>query len=192
MKKKRFAIHWQILLALILAVIFGILFPNKYRVTDESFKAIESQKETYQIPEVFISNLENRIGAEPLNESAFIRNVIYNSGFDENHKSLKFILEETKYNPAIKYVSWMGVLFLKALKMIIIPLILISVIAGIANIGSGENLGRLGLKTFIYYVSTGLLAIFSGLFFVNILKPGSGIDKSYGNYIDCREKKIFP
>jgi proton glutamate symport protein len=191
MKKNKFAIHWQILLALILAVIFGILFPNTYKVTDESFKLIESQKIQHQIPDNIIFNLENNIGAKPVPEEAFINNIVYNTEFDENHESLKFILEETKYNPPLKYVGWMGILFLRALKMIIIPLILISVIAGIANIGSAENLGRLGLKTFIYYISTGLLAIFSGLFFVNIIKPGVGIDKSYGNYIDVPEKETI-
>ncbi|TSA29180.1 MAG: hypothetical protein D4R67_02440, partial [Bacteroidetes bacterium] len=49
------------------------------------------------------------------------------------------------------YVDWMGDLFLRALKMIIIPLIMSSIISGVANIGSAENLGRLGLKTLLYY-----------------------------------------
>ena len=51
----------------------------------------------------------------------------------------------------VKYVSWMGDIFLRMLKMIVIPLILSSIISGIANIGNEGNFGRLGLKTLGYY-----------------------------------------
>jgi Na+/H+-dicarboxylate symporter len=189
MNKKKFALHRQILVALLFAVIFGILFPNQYVVNDESFKSVESKKISQKIPEEIIFNLENRIGAKPLSEEQFVKYLVYNTGYNQNHPSLQYILEETKYNPAVKYVSWMGIIFLRALKMIIIPLILMSVISGIAKIGSGLNLGRLGLKTGIYYLSTSTIAIFIGLFFVNILKPGTGIDKSYVNYINIPERK---
>ena len=74
------------------------------------------------------------------------------------------------------YVDWMGDVFLRALKMIIIPLILSSIISGVTNIGTAGNLGRLGLKTIVYYISTSILAIVTGLFFVNLLKPGVGVD----------------
>ena len=76
----------------------------------------------------------------------------------------------------VSYVSWMGIVFLRGLRMVIIPLILTSIISGIANIGNAENLGRLGLKTMVYYISTSLLAIITGLFFVNLIKPGVGAD----------------
>lgn len=76
----------------------------------------------------------------------------------------------------VKYVSWMGELFLRALKMVIIPLILSSIISGVTNIGSAGNLGRLGLKTLTYYVVTSTFAIVTGLFLVNIFKPGEGAD----------------
>ncbi len=81
---------------------------------------------------------------------------------------------------AVSYVSWMGDVFLRALKMLIIPLIISSLISGIANIGSGSNLGRLGLKTIIYYVSTSFLAILTGQVLVNIIRPGVGVDRNLG------------
>jgi len=84
----------------------------------------------------------------------------------------------------IKYVAWAGDLFLRALKMIIIPLILSSIISGITNIGSAENFGRLGLKTLLYYVSTSTLAILTGLFFVNLFKPGVGADMGLQQEVD--------
>lgn len=76
------------------------------------------------------------------------------------------------------YVAWMGKLFLSALKMIIVPLIFTSIVAGMANIGGGANLGRIGLKTIGYYLTTSILAIVSGLLLVNLLKPGVGVSFS--------------
>ena len=73
-------------------------------------------------------------------------------------------------------LTWMGDLFLRALKMIIIPLILTSIISGVTSIGDAQNLGRLGLKTISYYISTSLFAIVTGLVFVNLIQPGVGAD----------------
>ena len=82
------------------------------------------------------------------------------------------------------YVDWMGDIFLRALKMIIIPLILSSIISGVTNIGTAENLGRLGLKTIVYYLSTSVLAIVTGLLFVNLLQPGVGADLGFSKNVE--------
>jgi len=76
----------------------------------------------------------------------------------------------------VVYVKWMGEIFLRGLNMIIVPLILTSIISGVVSIGSGGNLGRLGFKTAVYYITTSLFAIVTGLILVNIFKPGVGID----------------
>jgi len=73
-------------------------------------------------------------------------------------------------------LSWMGDLFLRALQMIIVPLILTSIISGVTNIGDAQNLGRLGFKTISYYIITSLFAITTGLVFVNLIQPGVGAD----------------
>ena len=83
------------------------------------------------------------------------------------------------FTGAVEYVSWMGDLFLRALKMIIIPLIITSIVSGVSNIGSAQNLGKLGLKTISYYILTSLMAIFVGLILVNILQPGVGADLGF-------------
>jgi len=72
----------------------------------------------------------------------------------------------------------MGDIFLRMLKMIVIPLILSSIVSGIANIGNEGNFGRLGLKTLGYYITTTVMAITIGLILVNIVKPGIGMDVS--------------
>lgn len=76
----------------------------------------------------------------------------------------------------VDYVRWLGDIFLRALKLIIVPLILTSIISGVTNLGGGQNLGRLGLKTISYYVLTSFFAILAGLVLVNIIKPGIGAD----------------
>jgi proton glutamate symport protein len=75
-----------------------------------------------------------------------------------------------------KYTNWMGDMFLRALNMIIVPLIFCSISTGVANVSSAENLGRLGLKTISYYLLTSLFAIITGFFFVQLIKPGVGAD----------------
>lgn len=69
--------------------------------------------------------------------------------------------------------SFVGTLFLNALKMIVVPLVVSSIICGVASIGSDESaLGRLGFKTLGFYTASSLLAILIGLAFVNITNPG--------------------
>ena len=65
-----------------------------------------------------------------------------------------------------------GTMFINLLKMIIVPLILASVITGVASLGSGPDLGRLGLKTLTFYVVTTLIAVLIALFIVNLVAPG--------------------
>jgi proton glutamate symport protein len=72
----------------------------------------------------------------------------------------------------VDYVGWLGEVFLRALKMIIIPLVFSSIVTGVANIGNARNIGRLGFKTMIFYLSTSTIAILTGFVLVNLFKPG--------------------
>lgn len=68
--------------------------------------------------------------------------------------------------------------------MVIIPLVFSSIISGVTSMGEGKNLGRLGGKTFLYYLSTSALAIITGLTVVNIVKPGVGVDLGFSKSVD--------
>ena len=68
--------------------------------------------------------------------------------------------------------DYVGTLFLNALKMIIVPLILSSIIVGVAGIGSGGNLGRLGGRTLLFYAVTTLTATLVGLILIDMIGPG--------------------
>ena len=98
--KKSFGLHWQILVALILSVSFGIFFPQ-------------------------------------------------------------FTL----------YVEWIGTLFLRGLKMVIIPLVLSSIISGVASL-QGNSVQKLGIRTLGFYFITSTLAIVTGMILVNVIQPG--------------------
>lgn len=68
--------------------------------------------------------------------------------------------------------AFIGALFLQALKMLIVPLVVSSIIVGISGVGDGPDLGRLGGKTLIFYLVSSLLAIIVGLTVVNYIEPG--------------------
>lgn len=72
----------------------------------------------------------------------------------------------------ISVYDFLGTLFMNALRMIIVPLIVSSIIVGIASLGNSRDLGRLGGKTLLYYAFTSTLAILIGLVFVNVSTPG--------------------
>ncbi len=67
-------------------------------------------------------------------------------------------------------------IFLRLLRMAIMPLIITSIISGVVSVGSTTGLGRLGIKTFSYYILSSLMAILTGLVLVNIFKPGVGAE----------------
>jgi len=177
---KKFKLHWQILVAFILAIIYGILFPTSYCLTEKSLMDLERNK----FPVEHIENLRKLEGQKFEIQKDFL-GVLNNYLTDEEIKSHQDkIISAAYYNKPVSYISWMGDLFLRALKMIIIPLIFSSLAAGVASIGSSGNLGRLGLKTISYYIITSLIAILTGLLFVNILKPGIGADLNFSQQVE--------
>jgi Na+/H+-dicarboxylate symporter len=76
--------------------------------------------------------------------------------------------------PMADRVGWIGDLFMKLLRMVIVPLVLTSIISGVASVGGGRSLGRLFSKTMGYYVFSSFLAALVGLLMVNLIRPGVG------------------
>ncbi len=69
-------------------------------------------------------------------------------------------------------IGWIGDLFMRLLRMIIVPLVLTSIISGVASVGGGRAIGRLFSKTLGYYALSSLLAATVGLLMVNLIRPG--------------------
>ena len=70
------------------------------------------------------------------------------------------------------FCRFLGTLFMNALRMIIVPLIVASIICGVMHLGGESGVGRMGLKTAVYYLLSGSIAVVVGLAVVNLLGPG--------------------
>ena len=73
-----------------------------------------------------------------------------------------------------------GDIFMRCLKMVIIPLIFSSIYVSITHLGSPESLGSMGRKAIGYYFATTSIAVFVGIIFVNLISPGTGADLGTG------------
>ncbi len=71
-----------------------------------------------------------------------------------------------------------GQIFLNAIKMLVVPLVFVSISLGVAKMGDMAKLGRIGAKTIAYYMITTAFAIIIGLLIANIIDPGVGLDMS--------------
>ncbi|CAM2961981.1 dicarboxylate/amino acid:cation symporter [Hathewaya histolytica] len=115
MKKKKISLTSKIFIALVLGILFGIVF-NKF------------------LPK------------------------------DINAVTIKWILGP------------LGNMFLRAIKMVVVPLVLFSLIVGISGIGDIKKLGRIGGKTVVFYLLTTAFAVSLALVVANVLKPGIGMN----------------
>src|ERR1700760_2109231 len=70
------------------------------------------------------------------------------------------------------FFDFLGTVFINLLKMVVVPLISASILTGVANVGSGKDLGRLGAKTLSFYVFTTLLSVLIALALVDLVQPG--------------------
>lgn len=67
-------------------------------------------------------------------------------------------------------------IFLRLIKMIIAPLVFSLLLVGIAKVGDFKTVGRIGLKTIIYFTVAALLAMVVGLIIVNVVEPGKALN----------------
>lgn len=72
-------------------------------------------------------------------------------------------------------LKFFGTLFLNALKMVVVPLVVASMIVGVTSLGDVRTIGRTGVKTLLYYLVTTGLSVAVGIVLVNIIKPGVGL-----------------
>lgn len=80
-------------------------------------------------------------------------------------------------NPNVeKYLQPIGTIFLNLIKMIVVPIIISTLILGVAGTGDMKQLGRLGTKTIIYFEVVTTIAIVFGLLAANLAKPGVGVN----------------
>jgi proton glutamate symport protein len=98
-------------------------------------------------------------------------------------------------NPEVQtYLQPIGTIFIRLIKMIVIPIVVASLIVGVAGVGDIKKLGSLGGKTILYFEIITTIAIIIGLGAANLFQPGTGIDmdnlskKDIGGYISTTEQ----
>ena len=100
--------------------------------------------------------------------------------------------------PKARAIEFVGTIFLRLILMVVVPLVLVSLTLGTAGLGDVRRLGRIGLRTLVYYLLTTVAAIAIGLVLVNIVKPGRSVKpevkqellKDYGAGAEARLKSL--
>ncbi|MBS5308694.1 MULTISPECIES: dicarboxylate/amino acid:cation symporter [Clostridium] len=77
------------------------------------------------------------------------------------------------------FVKVLSSIFLSSIKMMVVPLVFVSLTCGAASIESIKKLGRVGGKTFFFYITTTCIAITIGILLSIVIKPGTGLDMSH-------------
>ena len=76
--------------------------------------------------------------------------------------------------PIVPVAEPMQDLFLRLLRMAILPLVITSIVSAVIQVGSSKGFGKISLRTITYYLTTSVLAILTGQILVNVFKPGKG------------------
>ncbi|MDI3409672.1 cation:dicarboxylase symporter family transporter [Bacillus sonorensis] len=91
-------------------------------------------------------------------------------------------------NPNIEtYLKLGGDLFLRLIKMIVVPIVVSSLIVGVAGAGSGKKVGRIGFRTILYFEIITTFAIILGLVLANVFQPGHGVNYTTGEKTDISQ-----
>ncbi|TCN27774.1 cation:dicarboxylate symporter family transporter [Mesobacillus foraminis] len=97
-------------------------------------------------------------------------------------------------NPAVaSYLQPIGDVFLRLIKMIVVPIVVASIVVAVAGVGDIKQLGKIGGKTLLYFEIVTTIAIIVGIIAANLLQPGDGVNMSQldktdiASYVDTAE-----
>ncbi|MCH8134362.1 MAG: dicarboxylate/amino acid:cation symporter [Proteobacteria bacterium] len=82
------------------------------------------------------------------------------------------------WGPGSESIAWVGTLFIRLIRMVVVPLVFVTLVSGVVAMGDPSKLGSLGVKTLAIYMATTLAAITIGLSIAAVLQPGVGVDLS--------------
>jgi Na+/H+-dicarboxylate symporter len=158
-EKSNLALHWKILIGMIIGVLVGYLFKNGLWLGNFIefwlYEGTEVTKSTHTtIAEVVNNQVVERIETTKSSRA---------------YKGADFVRE---------WIYPIGKIFVNLLKLIAVPLIIASLTKGIADLKDISKLSKIGGRTISVYLVTTLLAVTLGLMVVNIIQPGSGMPKA--------------
>ena len=179
------ALHWQILIGMIVGTLLGIslnLAAGQRSVTiDDGLPdgiveaSIEDSASLSVIRYRDESGDETVRRIDPTGQTE--GSVTSAERLERRDPAAAALYREYGGTPAKRWGAWfkrIGGLFLRMLQMVAVPLIVTSLISGIMGLGGTAGVGRMFRSTLLYYLSTSFLAIVTGLFAVNLIRPGLG------------------
>jgi Na+/H+-dicarboxylate symporter len=84
------------------------------------------------------------------------------------------------FGEAMLAFAWMGELFIRLIRMLVVPLVLVVVVSGLAGLGDPRRLGRIGVSTLVLYLFTTACAVAIGITIATLLQPGLGVTLGTG------------
>ncbi|MDP1660516.1 MAG: dicarboxylate/amino acid:cation symporter [Phycisphaerales bacterium] len=145
MKKKGIALHWQITIGLVLGIIAGVVANQLW--TTATWAAVGVNDSA-----AYMAGTRHAPGTADPNAEAGVVAV-----------TVKF---------ASSLTDFVGKLFLRCLRFIAVPIVLFSLVVGVASLGDPRKLGRIGTKTLMWFILTTVAAAVIGLGLSNAVKPG--------------------
>jgi Na+/H+-dicarboxylate symporter len=100
--------------------------------------------------------------------------LVYSKNLDGVINGVMGLFSSKQYVVDMSYVGLLSTLFLRAIKMIIAPLVFSTLVVGIANMASSGGIGRVGAKALGWFLTASVVSLFLGLVFANLFEPGAG------------------
>ena len=182
----RLALHWQIALGMAAGAVIGVALNVLAGTATTSIVAdlpggLTTATVTATVGRTVIETMDaggraERVEVGPATRAEGMR-------FDSlktlarERPDLAGLVTKARRPAAMVWGEWfqrLGGLFLRMLKMVAVPLIVTSLASGVMGLGGAARLGRMFSRTLVYYVTTSLLAILTGMAFVNLVRPGLG------------------
>jgi proton glutamate symport protein len=179
----RLALHWQILIGMLAGAAIGL----GMNFTVGSSETSITEGLPAGLAEVVIEDSTDRTLITTTGQDGATASYLIDAtsgkeedfrtleSFGKKHPQLAALYLAQGQSPAHYWGSWfkrIGGLFLRLLKMVAVPLIITSLISGIMGLGGSGGVGKMFRRTILFYLTTSMLAILTGLLAVNIVKPG--------------------
>lgn len=168
-----------ILIAIVLGVFLGLAYGKQmWRAGGGPAAEIARLEATRQQKQELADDIE----ANDPQEAARLRGQI-----PQIEDRLAEVQQEAQQHPpgrGLAYAAWelckfCGDLFIQALKLLVVPLVITSMVCGITSLGDVRQVGRVGAWTVIYYLSTSGIAVVLGIILVQVIQPGIGTDDTF-------------
>ncbi|SKC76755.1 dicarboxylate/amino acid:cation symporter [Ohtaekwangia koreensis] len=154
-KKSKLTLY--IIIALFIGIALGFILNKSY---------VNQENEAIQAADVKIESFNTQL--QKATDSSVYKTLAQEKKLIAKQRSEVLSARDKKMEPFSLFAD----IFLRLIKMIVAPLVLCTLIVGVAKLGDINSVGRIGGKTMLWFISASLLSLLLGLILVNIFKPG--------------------